>query len=54
MDMYKCSECQTTGNTGVQKVILSPGSLHAGTGMFDKASIMTGGFRPLLSIPEHH
>ena len=58
MDVYKCSGCQPTVNPGVQKVILSPRSLQAGTGMLDKASVkssvMTGGFRPLLSIAEHH
>ena len=58
MDVYKCSGCQSTRNVGVQKVILSPRSIQAGTGMFDKSSIkspgMTGGFRPLLSIAEHH
>lgn len=59
MDVYKCSGCQTTEkNNGVQKIILSPGSLKAATAMLDKPSvkspIMTGGFRPLLSIPERH
>lgn len=58
MDVYKCSACQTTGNAGIQKVILSPRSLQAGTNALDKPTInpsaMTGGFRPLLSIPERH
>lgn len=51
MDVYKCSRCQTAEKAGVQ-IILSPQSLQAGTGM--PSSVMTGGFRPLLSIPESH
>lgn len=62
MDMYKCLGCQTSEKTNektnIQKVILSPGSLQAGTTMLGKPVIkpsgITGGFRPLLSIPEHH
>lgn len=56
MDVYKCSGCQTTEKASIQKVILSPQSLQAGTAMLEKptikSSVVTGGFRPLLSIPE--
>ena len=56
MDVYKCSGCQTAKSAGVRKIILSPGSLQAGTGVLEKnkPSVMISGFRPLLSIPEHH
>jgi len=54
MDVYKCPRCQA--NTSKKIVVQSQGILQVGNIAYEKPvsikpSIVTGGFRPLLSIP---
>jgi len=50
MDMYKCLRCQAK-KTVVQSQVLQVGNMAYEKPVTVKPSVVTGGFRPLLSIP---
>jgi len=53
MDVYKCLRCQASTNKKVvvQSQVLQVGNIAYEKPVSVKPSVVTGGFRPLLSIP---
>ena len=53
MDVYKCLRCQASSSKKVvvQSQVLQVGNIAYEKPVSVKPSVVTGGFRPLLSIP---